>query len=295
MLCIYCNLREANAREHYMSQCLGGFLNFEPLWNRLCQPCNEAIGNAVEVELARNSPEAAVRSLNWVKDQKRTGKNRSPKRSVYEPSGIGGKHMYMLAMDTDSGLDILWRTGDPPGTVKPISQFLIFDAEGKLVNHVPLPKGVENLRELLCLFKAHGVPAQMPKVFIVAGPGDEDRVNRMLAEWKERSPFQMDALQKRKPGKVPGPQIISGRVGPEYFRALAKIGFHYALKYIPTIVGNEGAFRALREFIMHGIGNYEQFLTSCETIRTQDGPPGHILTAIAPPLTQNPKMRQGES
>jgi hypothetical protein len=75
----------------------------------------------------------------------------------------------------------------------------------------------------------------------------------------------------------------SSAVGPEYFRALAKIGFHYALKYIPTIIGNEGAFRPIREFIMHGTGNPEQFLTPCETIQTQIGPPGHILTAVAPP------------
>lgn len=122
----------------------------------------------------------------------------------------------------------------------------------------------------------------MPKMFIVAGPGDEDRVKLMLAEWEARSRFRMDALRKRTPGIVPGPQIISGRVGPEYFRALAKIGFHYARRYIPTIIGNQGAFRALREFIRHGIGDPEQFLTPCETIRTQDGPPGHILTAIAP-------------
>jgi hypothetical protein len=211
MLCIYCNRSDADAREHLVSQCLGGFLEFEPLLDRLCQHCNKAIGDAVELEFARNSPEAAVRSLNWVRDKKRSGENRSPKRSVYEPNWIGGKHMYMLAMDTDSGLDILWRTDAPLGTVKPISQFLIFDAEGRLLNHVPLPKRVENLRDLFSLFRAHGVPPQMPKVFIVAGPGDEDRVNRMLAEWKESRPFKMDALQARTPGKVPGPQIIRGR------------------------------------------------------------------------------------
>ena len=262
---------------------MGGFLNFEPLRDRICQLCNEAIGNEVELEFARNSPEAAVRSLNWVRGQKRSGKKRAPKRSVYEPTRISGNHMYLLAPDPDSGHTILWQTDEQPGTVKPISQFLIFDGEDKLLNRIPLPTSVATGRDLFSLFRAHGVASQILKMFVIAAPGDEGRVTRMLSEWQAMSPFRMDALEKRTPGRVPGPQIITGRVGPEYLRALAKIGFHYALKYIPTIIGNEGAFRALREFIRHGTGDAEQFLTPCETISTQDGPPGHILTAIAPP------------
>ena len=68
-----------------------------------------------------------------------------------------------------------------------------------------------------------------------------------------------------------------------YFRALAKIGFHYALRYVPTITGSEGAFRALREFIKEGAGDHRQFLNRCETDSNFGGPPGHILTVVANP------------
>jgi hypothetical protein len=76
-------------------------------------------------------------------------------------------------------------------------------------------------------------------------------------------------------------QFFKGEFGPTYFRALAKIGFHYALRYIPTITGKEGAFRALREFIRYGNGDPAQFVSSCEHVSDAAGPPGHVLTAIA--------------
>ena len=48
MLCIYCREREADAREHYLPQCLGRFWDFQPLLGTLCQQCNEGIGGTLE-------------------------------------------------------------------------------------------------------------------------------------------------------------------------------------------------------------------------------------------------------
>jgi len=78
-------------------------------------------------------------------------------------------------------------------------------------------------------------------------------------------------------------QFFKGEITRAYFRVLAKIGFHYALKYIPTITGNEGAFRGLRDFIRHRTGDASQFLSSCETVSNSSGPPGHVLTAVVAP------------
>ena len=87
---------------------------------------------------------------------------------------------------------------------------------------------------------------------------------------------------KRKGGPVPA-QFFRGECSAAYLRALAEIGFHYALRYIPTITGNEGAFRAVRDFIKDGVGDHQQFLSECESVLNPDGPPGHVLTALATP------------
>lgn len=276
MLCIYCKKHESDAKEHYLPQCLGRFRDFECLVDRLCQPCNEDIGGELEREFCRKSPEATLRSLNWIKGQRRGGrKNRET--HIYQSEKIGGKHLYFWAPDPETGQSILWQTNKKPGTAGEISQLVIFDGEGEVTQHIPIPVEITTGRELVELFKAFGVSFPIPKVQVIAASGDEERVQALF------SAIHVNVQMQRRAGGRLSQQFFTGEVGPAYFRALAKIGFHYALKYIPTITGDEGAFRALREFIKDGTGHHDQFLTICDTASNPSGPPGHVLTAVANP------------
>ena len=274
MLCIYCRERQADAREHPLPQSLGGFLNYEPLRDRICQPCNKEIGK-VEQEFARLSPEAVLRSTNWVK---RGGGKRRGHPSAFEPQRIGGKHLRFHARDCESGYVLLWQPDTMPGTVKPLSQFVILDEGGRQIGLVPIPAGIHTGRELAELFKEHQIKFPIASVYLKAATGDEERIKAMLAEWGRTV-----ELTKGKPGPVPGPQVFKGEVTTAYFRALAKIGFHYALTHIRTIAGSEPEFRALREFVRHGNGEPHQFLHQLDKTPTTNGPPGHVLTALATP------------
>lgn len=75
--------------------------------------------------------------------------------------------------------------------------------------------------------------------------------------------------------------VIYGR---EYFRAIAKIAFHYFLLHSGLFDGSEPEFEALRRFIRYGEGNEKDFVVEegAPTIydpSRQDAPPfwGHIL------------------
>ena len=275
MLCIYCGSRKADAREHYLPQCLGGFRNYEPLLDKICQICNEEIGGEIELEFARRSPEAVLRSVNWVK---RGGGKKPAQTGMFQPKHLGGKHLYFFAPDAQTGHNILWQTTEKPGAIREISQLLVLEAGDQVVQYIPIPTAVQTGRELAELFNAYELPSPMPKVVVIAQSGDEHRVQRLFSEIG-----QVVTLERRGAGSVPGPQIFTGEITPGYFRALAKIGFHYALKYIPTITGGEDSFRPLREFIRHGVGESGQFLSSCEHVSDPAGPPGHVLTAVAMP------------
>jgi hypothetical protein len=133
MLCIYCNERDADAREHCLPECLGRFENFEPLLARICQQCNEGIGGALEREFCRKGPEAVLRSTHWIKGQQRGGRKKR-KAHIYQPERIGGQHLYFFAPDPETGLSILWQTDQKPRTVKETSQLVIFDDEGEATN-----------------------------------------------------------------------------------------------------------------------------------------------------------------
>ena len=154
---------------------------------------------------------------------------------------------------------------------------MILDEEHRQIGLVPVPTDIHTGRELAKLFKEHQITFPIASVYLKSATGDEDRIRAMLAEWGRTV-----ELTRGKPGPVPGPQFYRGEVTLAYFRALAKIGFHYVLAHIPTIVGNEPEFRALREFIRHGIGEPNQFLR-LDTTPTTNGPPGHFLTAVATP------------
>src|SRR5215469_1290633 len=127
MLCIYCNQREADAKEHHLPQCLGRFDNYECLYDRLCDTCNHEIGGELDRAFCRNSPEAILRSIYWIEGQKRGGKNKRPRR-IFQPEKIGGRHLHMFGLDTE-GRNIMWQTGEQPGTAKEISQVIILDAD----------------------------------------------------------------------------------------------------------------------------------------------------------------------
>jgi hypothetical protein len=261
-------------------QCLGRFHNFEPLYDRLCQKCNGEGLRDLDREFCRRSPEAAVRSMHWIKGQLHGSKKRRKRAHIYEPQRIGGRHLYMYGPDPETGEDILWQTDDAkPGAIKEISQFVLLNDDGEHVHHIPIPTEISTGRELVKTLRAAGLTLPMPeaKALVIAASGDEDRVQAMCMELNWNL-----TLFRRKGGGV-GCQFIKGQYGPAYFRALAKIGFHYALRYIPTITGNESTFRPLRDFIMHGTGDHQQFLTECETALNPVGPPGHVLTATANP------------
>ncbi len=274
MLCIYCGTREADGREHYLPQCLGRFNGDEPLLDRLCQACNQTIGGEVEREFCRNSPEAVLRSFYPIKGQRRGGRAKRPTQ-IYEPERIGGKHMSLYAPSPGSNERILWRLGSKPGTLTQVSQVLIYDDEDELVQHIPIPTSITSGHDLRELLLGEGVTFPIPNMLVIAAPSDEERVLKLFDE--------IDAslnLQRCKGGRIQQ-QHIQGEVTSAYFRALAKVGFHYVLKYVPTIKGNESEFQPLREFIRHGIGDPGKFLAWSDTLASPTGSPGHLLRAVA--------------
>ncbi len=185
MLCIYCKEREANAREHYLPQCLGRFQNFEPLLGRLCQKCNQDIGGSLEREFCRRSPEALLRTSHWIKGQTRGSEKKRKAAHIYQPEKVGGRHLYMYGPDPDNGRDILWQT-DPakPGHVREISQILLFYEQDAQTHCIPIPTEMRTARELIDLLKLQGVTFPVPKMQVIAASGDEDRVQVMCNELK---------------------------------------------------------------------------------------------------------------
>jgi hypothetical protein len=183
-----------------------------------------------------------------------------------------------FARDPESGYTLLWQPDTSPGSVKPLSRFVILNKGGDQIGLVPVPTGIKTGRELAQLFKEHNVEFPVASAYVKVATEDEERIQRILSVWGRSL-----ELTKGTPGPVPGPQVLKGEVTPAYFRTLAKIGFHYVLTHIPTIVGNEPKFHPLREFIRFGTGDPRRFVHRLNKAPNTNGPPGHVLAAIAVP------------
>jgi hypothetical protein len=155
---------------------------------------------------------------------------------------------------------------------------VILNKGGDQIGLVPVPTGIKTGRELAQLFKEHNVEFPVASAYVKVATEDEERIQRILSVWGRSL-----ELTKGTPGPVPGPQVLKGEVTPAYFRTLAKIGFHYVLTHIPTIVGNEPKFHPLREFIRFGTGDPRRFVHRLNKAPNTNGPPGHVLAAIAVP------------
>ena len=277
ILCIYCKEREANAREHYLPHVLGAFRTSSLFGTASARNARGHRGS-LDREFSRRSPEAPIRSIHRIKGQQHGSKKKRKFAHVYQPEKIGGRHLYMYGPDPNTGRQILWQT-DParPCAVKEISQVILFDEHAEERQHIPIPTGIRTGRELVDLLETEGVTFPVPKAHVIATSGDENRVQAMCGKlnWNV-------AFQKRQGGRVPA-SFSRASTTPHISGRLRRSAFITRLRYIPTITGNEGAFRAVRDFIKDGAGDHRQFISQCEPALNPDGPSGHVLTVVATP------------
>lgn len=270
--CIYCKTRQADSDEHYLPEFLGKF-SYEPLVLRVCTKCNNTIGDIAEREMSRGGPEGVNRFRHAMSPRRRGGRKKKPQQSPFRTGEL--RH---LAKDPDTGYTVLWQPGDHKGAVKVASQLIAIDANGHQQEPILIPPSVTTGAELLALLARNGDPAIVPKWQAIAAKGDETRLRAIFAElgWSRD-------LQPRVGGRLSSPSIYMGTIGLGYFRALAKIGFHYALKFIPTLVGDEEEFKPVRDFILSGVGRCGDFVAVCGPALDSPEQPAHILAAVARP------------
>jgi hypothetical protein len=176
-------------------------------------------------------------------------------------------------------LEILWRIDSRTGGVQEVPQVILLFDKPVIV---AVPDDVTEPPQLAELLRSAGLTSNQCNVFVVAPPGDENRLTNLLAGVG----FPV-TLERRQPGTIRGPFTVKGLLGKEYFRAIAKIGFHYALKHAPNLNGDEPQFQSIRNFIIRGEGPIDQFVShaTAELLIRSPGQRlrryGHLLTVEA--------------
>lgn len=251
--CIYCG-KDAGSPEHWLPRSLGVFGEGQVLHERLCGDCNGALGREVDHEFIRTGPEGVLRAALGVEG--RSGDNPAstflhraatthPVRAINEPS--------------PEDPELLWETYSENGAprIRVLEQIVVIDAEER--RHL-VPFNVKWTAAVLrgALHNRGIGEARLVDMYL-----DREHIEQARRVLSEVFP-RFHALHHERSGAGETRRKIqfANRLTPVYFRGLAKIAFHGALKLMPHLDGGAAEFAELRNFVRHGIPTVRDIVKS---------------------------------
>lgn len=238
----------------------------------VCRECNGAIGQAEE-QLGRSGPEALLRALYGI-----DGRTSHKRVNPFMRGSGGAPAIDLVAPSPESGIPILWEINRRGGTVREVSQVVVVDDHGvahqiRISKHITessqLREHIEKLDVKVASIQAFAENAELPRIeALVKGLG-------FGIKWE--SPPEGAAINN---------PAVNFQVTNGYFRAIAKVGFHYLLATTREVDGTEPEFAPIRDFIRWGVGTTDDFvdqrvgsLVARPTEEHRPERPAHLLVA----------------
>jgi hypothetical protein len=248
--CIYCNERDADSEEHSFPAALGmdSIKGFATLKGKLCKGCNGEIGK-IEEQFLRCSLEAFFRYLLKIE-----GRKNHDKINPYHRGSSGGKPI-KAEINTPDSLDIfLCEPANDSGDFTYSYQITLKDSDGNF-HRIIVPDSVNSSESLDKLLASK----EMSKLEFHSAIIDPDRKHIIegISNLKGKS-INWDDMPMEHHGKKE--LLITFEYTDKYFRAIAKIAFHYFLQYFEHYSGNEKEFEGIKAFIMQG-GKVNEWVT----------------------------------
>ncbi len=247
--CIYPGPHGVMSAEHYLPAGLGTFRGCEPLQERLCRRCNREIGSRVEEQFLRAGPTGFFRWMLGIE-----GRNGLPPSPFYRRAA-GTSPIIMLRRAPGLSYDLLWEVSPGSEKVFPLRQ-IVFDHPLAGTHPIPVLDRMRDKPDALrdCL-RERGLENARP-VHAFAGPDEIPWVSELLPAVGGVPPGDW-VTTSFPPQRIP--LVATVTVTEAYFRAIAKIAFHYTLKMFPELTGKEPEFAGIKEFIWAG-GDADRFV-----------------------------------
>lgn len=245
-VCIYCGTQGEMSPEHYLPAALGDFGEFQVFQGRVCEACNQAIGQEVETQFLRTGPMALFRWILGIE-----GRDGEPPPPFYRGAG-GAPPILVHGRPPGFDFDLLWEIEWATRNVVPARQIVFHDATAGKVPVLITDRMMADHTQLRPAVVARGIPDAIPHR-LWAHPDEAATLEAMIQATYGQLPA---ALWEEAPD-ASGPIALNTlvQVGKPFFRAVAKIVFHYALKVFPDLDGSAPEFQAIREYVRHGAGD----------------------------------------
>lgn len=235
--CIYCPATDLT-QEHHLPRGLGSFKGYVPLADRVCVRHNGICGQLDE-QLCRCGSEAFFRKALGI-----SGRKRRDQVNPFYRGSSGGGVLEMTGICQETGeekeLELLG-----PKSVQEL-RCVKLTAENDSTYTIRIaPKMTPE--EFRLKVKALGIKF-FKYVDISAAPEEIPWVESLFEGFQSEG--EIEWTQPQGP-IVFGPITVKFTLTDRYFRAIAKIGFHYFLTRFSRFRGDERCFSEIRDFIMN--------------------------------------------
>lgn len=274
--CLYCP-EPALSLEHIIPAALGDFEGAPLLHNRICRTCNNRLG-LLDEQMTRSGPEAFIRRYYNI-----TGRPSHELVNPFYRGSADGKRLEMKAFDPALGVEILLeRTG---GEYRQLRQLVLIEQTSRKVGHIPIPEKM-TAEELRTACRRLDLKPPLD-IHVICSQEETPWVQDLVRATSAGAGF--GPMGQGTKSYAPGAKI-SFSLTERYFRAVAKIGFHYFLSQFPQYSGHERKFADIRQYIAAGdrdVSRANEFIEERRlplvgealTGARPDGWVGHILCA----------------
>lgn len=231
--------------EHVIPLCLGRFGDFQVLHGRVCAACNNAIGTGIEEQFCRTGPNGFFRWLLAIE-----GREGRPPSPFYRGSG-GAPPIFVHGHGPGFDHDLLWEVEWGTMNVFPLRQIVFRDEVRGRVPIALLDRTLRDPTQLTVQLEEAGIPNAVPERVFAA----EDEIPAVEALLRTRGalpPGEWLTTEFKPDVQLRAATLV--QVTGSYFRAAAKVVFHYALQALDGLTGSEEEFAPIRAYVMHGEG-----------------------------------------
>jgi len=240
--CIYCREEKEMSVEHYLPECLGKFKDFEALDDRICHDCNNRMGRELEDQFCHAGEIAFFRRVLGVKGKKSHKKKVNP----FERGSSGVGRLEMKGKIPGQEQEVLLQPiGDGGENVEYQAQLIVTTESDDDPQYILIPAEMTDPAQLLDHLKSLGIET-IKQARVIVPESDRERIDHLLSGLKVTHAAWEDLPLTGSTYTVTKIDVTS-----RYFRAIAKIAFHYLLNHLP-FRGDEEMFAGIRRFIMEG-------------------------------------------
>jgi hypothetical protein len=269
--CLYCD-QVPRSEEHPLPAALGEFKEGPTLLNRICKQCNERRIGLLDEQFVRCGPSAILRKRFDIQ-----GRQHHEIVNPFYRGSAGGQRVKFFAWDESFQCEVLIElTGGDQG--RQLTQLILRGKSGPH-HHIPVTASMtpKRLREQIAALR---LEAPLEVRLIHDPPTEQWAVDLFRELWpNEQLPQTTMGASGFKGG------VVQFQTTNRYFRAIAKIGFHYFLTQFPEYTGHEPAFGDLRDFIYQRYEGIEsQYYQSVHRYPRVSDCPAVLGICWAPPL-----------